>query len=81
MSEFKVKDFVDRLNALGLMLSASRFADGSIRLNQWRAMHYYENEPAIKDIWSAEVTGHEGRILDIARYVELIQARSRSLHS
>ena len=81
MSEFRVKDFVDRLNALGLMLSASRFADGSIRLNQWRAMHYYENEPAIKDIWSAEVAGHEGRILDIARYVELIQARGRSLHS
>jgi hypothetical protein len=79
-SEFKAKDFVDSLNALGLMLSATRFADGSIRLNQWRAMHYYENENQIKSIWSNTVTGNDGRIHDIARYVELIQGRARSLH-
>jgi hypothetical protein len=78
--EFKAKDFVDRLNALGLMLSATRFADGSIRLNQWRAMSYYENEAQIKTIWSAAVTGNDARIHDIARYVELIQGRTRSLH-
>lgn len=81
MSEFKVKDFVDRLNALGLMLSATRFADGSIRLNHWRSMNYYENESEIKNIWSSEVTGRDSRILDIARYVELMQARHRSIPS
>lgn len=79
-SDFRAKDFVDRLNALGLMLSATRFADGSLRLNQWRGMNYYENEAKIKAIWSNAVTGNDGRIHDIARYVELIQGRARSLH-
>ncbi len=79
-SEFKPKDFVDRLHALGLMLSATRFADGSIRLNQWRAMNYYENEAQIKNIWSETVSGNDARVHDIARYVELTQGRARSLH-
>jgi hypothetical protein len=44
VSDFKIKDFLDRLNNLGLMLSATRLADGSIRLNQWRRINFYENE-------------------------------------
>ncbi len=79
-SDFKAKDLVDRLSALGLMLSATRFADGSIRLNQWRAMNYYENETQIKSIWSDTVSGNDGRIHDIARYVELTQGLARSRH-
>jgi hypothetical protein len=79
-SEFKAKDFVDRLNALGLMLSATRFADGSIRLNQWRAVNYYENEAQIKTIWSSAMAASDSRMHDITRYVELIQGRARALH-
>ena len=44
MSDFKIKDFLDRLNNLGLMLSATRLADGSIRLNQWRRINFYDRE-------------------------------------
>lgn len=79
MSDFRIKDFLDRLGGLGLMFSATRMADGSVRLNQWRGINYYENEAEIRTVWSDSVDGHDGRVHDIARYVELTQNRSRSL--
>jgi hypothetical protein len=79
MSDFRIKDFLDRLGALGLMFSATRLADGSIRLNQWRSINYYENEAEIRSVWAASMDGRDGRTQDIARYVELTQNRSRSL--
>ncbi|MBK5960747.1 hypothetical protein CCR97_21440 [Rhodoplanes elegans] len=79
MSDFRIKDFLDRLGELGLLFSATRLADGSIRLNQWRGINYYENEPEIRRIWSDAMDGREGRAQDIARYVELTQSRARSL--
>jgi hypothetical protein len=75
MSDFRIKDFLDRLNALGLMLSASRLPDGTIRLNQWRAINYYENEAEIKDVWTSHIVGHDSRVQDVARYIELTQNR------
>ena len=75
MAEFKIDEFVDRLGKLGLMLSATRLADGSIRLNQWRAMHYYENEGQIKMIWSNYVSGNDARMRDIALFVEASKRR------
>jgi len=79
MSEFKIKDFLDRLNYLGLMLSATRLADGSIRLNQWRRPNFYENEAEIKNIWSNNLAGQEARVQDVARYLELTQSHGRGL--
>jgi hypothetical protein len=81
VSDFKIKDFVDRLNNLGLILSATRLADGSIRLNQWRGINFYENEAEIKNVWMANIAGHDTRMQDVARYLELTQSRSRSLRS
>jgi hypothetical protein len=81
MGDFKIKDFLDRLHGLGLMLSASRLADGSIRLNQWRAMNFYENEAEIKSVWTSNLAGHETRVQDVARYLELTQRRSRFVPS
>ncbi len=78
MSEFKIKEFLDRLNDLGLMLSASRLADGSVRLNQWRGTNYYENQAEIRDMWTNHLDGQDTRMQDVARYLELTQARSRS---
>ncbi|EJW12383.1 hypothetical protein A33M_2146 [Rhodovulum sp. PH10] len=80
MSDFRIKDFLDRLDELGLMLSATRLADGSIRLNQWRTIHYYGNESEIRSFWSRHMTGTE-RMQDVARYVELTQNRTRRLHA
>ncbi|CAL8977882.1 hypothetical protein GJ689_01390 [Rhodoplanes serenus] len=79
MSDFRIRDFLDRLGGLGLMFSATRMADGSIRLNQWRGINYYENEAEIRSIWSASIDGREGRLQDVARYVELTQSRPRTL--
>ncbi|RAI37796.1 hypothetical protein [Rhodoplanes roseus] len=79
MSDFRIKDFLDRLGSLGLLFSATRMADGSIRLNQWRGINYYDNEDEIRTIWSEAMTGHESRAQDIARYVELTQSRARPL--
>lgn len=81
MSDFRIKDFLDRMSSLGLMFSASRLADGSIRLNQWRGLNFYENEAEIKDIWTSNIVGHDARVQDVARYLELTQARSRSLQA
>lgn len=78
MSDFRIKDFLDRLGELGLMFSATRMADGSIRLNQWRGINYYDNEAEIRRIWSAAVDDHPGRVQDVARYVELTQSRARA---
>lgn len=81
MSDFRIKDFLDRLGTLGLMFSATRLADGSVRLNQWRSINYYENEAEIRTIWSDSMGGHDGRVQDVARYVELTQNRTRSLNA
>lgn len=81
MSDFKIKDFLDRLNNLGLMLSATRLADGSIRLNQWRRLNFYENEAEIKSVWMTNMAGHDTRMQDVARYLELTQSRKGSLRS
>jgi hypothetical protein len=81
MSDFRIKDFLDRLNTLGLMLSASRLADGSIRLNQWRGMNFYENEAEINNVWMSNLAGHYTRMHDVARYLELTQGRNRSVRS
>ena len=59
------------------MLSATRMADGSIRLNQWRWLSFYENEAEIKSIWDENLDGNETRIQDVARYLELTQRRTR----
>ena len=75
MSDFRIKDFLDQLSALGLMLSVSRLPDGTIRLNQWRGINYYENEAEIQDVWSTHIVGHNSRIQDVARYIELTQNR------
>lgn len=79
--DFKIKDFLDRLNNLGLMLSATRLADGSIRLNQWRRLNFYENEAEIKSVWMTNMAGHDTRMQDVARYLELTQSRKGSLRS
>jgi hypothetical protein len=78
MAEFQIKDFLDRLSKLGLLLSATRMADGSIRLSQWRWLSFYENEAEIKDVWNANLAGHDTRVQDVARYLELTQRRTRS---
>lgn len=75
MSDFRIKDFLDQLNDLGLTLSVSRLPDGTIRLNQWRGINYYENEAQIKDVWDAHIIGHDARVQDVARYIELTQSR------
>jgi hypothetical protein len=77
MAEFRIKDFLDRLRKLGLMLSATRMADGSIRLSQWRWLSFYDNEAEIKNVWDANLDGDETRVQDVARYLELTQRRIR----
>jgi len=77
MAEFRIKDFLDRLRKLGLMLSATRVADGSIRLSQWRWLSFYDNEAEIKNVWDANLDGNEMRVQDVARYLELTQRRIR----
>lgn len=81
MTDFRIKDFLDRLNGLGLMFSVSRLPDGSIRLNQWRGMNYYENEAEINDVWTSQMVGHDSRVQDVARYLELTQRHHRALRS
>ena len=81
MSDFRIKDFLDRLYTLGLMLSATRLADGSIRLNQWRGVNFYENEAEINNVWMSNMAGHDTRMQDVARYLELTQSRNRSVRS
>ena len=77
MAEFRIKDFLDRLRKLGLMLSATRMADGSIRLSQWRWLSFYDNEAEIKNVWHANLDGDETRVQDVAHYLELTQRRIR----
>lgn len=81
MSDFSIKDFLDRLSTLGLMLSASRLADGSIRLNRWRGMNFYENEAEINNVWMSNMAGQDTRMQDVARYLELTQSRNRFARS
>ena len=81
MADFRIKDFFHRLKDLGLTLSATRLADGSIRLNQWRRINFYENEAEIRYVWMSNMAGHDTRVQDVARHLELTQSRGRSLQS
>lgn len=69
MSNTDIKGLVERLNSLGLILSAVPLADGSLRLTQWRTVRYYDNESLIKTIWTDAVLSKPGRQQEIAAFI------------
>jgi hypothetical protein len=78
MSNTDIRALVERLNSLGLMLSVIPLADGSLRLNQWRTVRYYDNETLIKTIWSQSVLAKPGRQQEIARFLAPVAAFRRA---
>jgi hypothetical protein len=69
MADSDISGLVERLSDLGLILSTTPLADGSLRLNQWRTVRYYDNEALIKTLWSESVVAKPGRAQEIARFL------------
>lgn len=55
MTYKKPKDLVEELSRLGIELTATRLADGTIKLNRWRTIKYWNNVDAAESLWAASV--------------------------
>jgi hypothetical protein len=69
MVEFDVESMIERFKALGLLFSAVRFSDGSLRLFQWKEMSSHENREAIDALWASLPDSPETRE-KIAAFIE-----------
>lgn len=78
MSDTDIRGLVERLSSLGLLLSVTPLADGSLRLNQWRTVRYYDNEAQVKTIWSEAVLGKAGRQHEIAKFLAPLASYRRA---
>ena len=63
MSTPEWSSVVEELRQLGLVLTVTRLADGTLRLNQWRTIQYWPNAREADKRWSA-VAGDDGDRLD-----------------
>lgn len=70
MSDLNVALVVQQFKALGLLFSAVRFNDGSLRLFRWKQMTSYENQAAIEALWASCLAESPDKERVIAEFVE-----------
>src|SRR3974390_99586 len=50
-----IEALVTEIERLGLRLSATRLADGKVRLNRWRTPDGVINAQQIEDLWASQI--------------------------
>jgi len=63
------RDIVLRLRSAGIALNVTRFADGSVRLNRWRAIEYWSDTEKADELWKATIGDDSERIEAIRSYL------------
>jgi hypothetical protein len=69
MQQFSIEAFISDVERLGLRLSATRLADGKIRLNRWRMPDAVINAQRIEDLWAVQIGESRERLEELARHV------------
>jgi hypothetical protein len=78
MPEFDAVAFVDKLERMGVKLTAIPLADGKLRINRWRMMHAAQNSQQIQDIWTSQIGENQARIDLLAAHLSRV-APSKSV--
>jgi len=69
MPHLDIAWLVKELDSLGLKLTATRRMDGSLALNKWRAINYWENAPEAEALWARHVGDNAEMIAALAEFV------------
>jgi hypothetical protein len=72
-----LRDVITRLESLGLRMNVTRFVDGSVSLNKWRAMHYPANVAEIEALWSETIGDDPARLQQLIACIEDMPAAGR----
>jgi hypothetical protein len=78
MQFFDVTSFVSRLQEMGLKLTATRLADGSIRINKWKMPEAAERADEIDSLWTSAVGEDQARIDTLAKHLVLSSVRKQT---
>jgi hypothetical protein len=62
-------DVLRDLAKLGIRLSVTRLADGTLRLNCWRTVDYWGNRDAAEKHWSALMAQDPGRVEELKQFL------------
>ncbi len=69
MPDLDIAWLVKELDGLGLKFTATPRIDGSMQLNRWRAMNYWENAPLADALWAEHVGDDTEVIRAITEFV------------
>jgi hypothetical protein len=69
MPQLGVEAFVANIERLGVRLSATRLADGRMRLNRWRTPDAVINAQQIEDLWASQIGDSAERIDELTKYL------------
>jgi hypothetical protein len=69
MSGFNIEEFVEKMDHLGMKLTATPLADGSISVNRWRMLQGVENAGKIRDLWTFHVGDNAARMEQLATHL------------
>jgi hypothetical protein len=69
MPDLDIAWLVKELDSLGLKFTATPRVDGSVRLNKWRAINYWENAPQAEALWAEHVGDKAEVITAITQFV------------
>jgi hypothetical protein len=67
--DFDPEGFVAAVERLGLLLTAVRLADGTVRLNRWRTADAIINAHRIEALWAAQIGENPDRVREVAAYI------------
>jgi len=62
MPDFDVETFVNKLDRMGMKLTAVPLADGKLRVNRWRMLNASEHTQQIQDLWAMQIGNDQERI-------------------
>jgi hypothetical protein len=78
MPDVDIAWLIKELDSLGLRLSVTPRLDGSLGLNKWRDISYWDNAGRAEALWAEHVGDDPQTIAEIAAHVRSTQARSPS---
>jgi hypothetical protein len=78
MPDVDIAWLVKELDSLGLRLSATPRLDGSLGLNKWRDISYWDNAEKAEALWAEYVGDDPHTLAALAAHVRSAESRPRS---
>ena len=67
--DFDVEAFIEKLDGMGMKLTAIPLADGKLRVSRWCMMKANEHAQQIQDLWSRQIGDDQERIDVLAAHL------------